>query len=56
MKRRVQERDDLIAKARQLAKASGGGEDGGKSADGFFRVSMEHEYDGRQRGCQGEER
>ena len=56
VKRRVQERDDLIAKARQLAKASGGGEDGGKSGDGFFRVSMEHEYDGRQRGCQEEER
>jgi imidazolonepropionase-like amidohydrolase len=56
VKRRVQERDDLIAKARQLAKGSGGGEDGGKSGDTFFRVSLEHEYDGRERGCQEEER
>jgi imidazolonepropionase-like amidohydrolase len=46
------ERDDLIAKAKKLAKLSGGGEegkdDGGKS---FFRVSLEHQFDGVDRGC-----
>lgn len=56
VKRRVQERDELIAKAKKIAKGSGGGEDGAKAGDGFFRVSMEHEYDGRLRGCREEER
>jgi N-acetylglucosamine-6-phosphate deacetylase len=46
------ERDDLIAKAKQLTKLSGGGEvskgDGGKS---FFRVSLEHQFDRVDRGC-----
>ena len=47
-----QERDDLIAKAKKLAKLSGGGDDtkddGGKS---FFRISLEHQFDGRDRDC-----
>jgi N-acetylglucosamine-6-phosphate deacetylase len=47
-----QERDDLIAKAKKLTKLSGGaddkGDDGGKS---FFRVSLEHQFDGRDRHC-----
>jgi N-acetylglucosamine-6-phosphate deacetylase len=46
------ERDDLIAKAKSLAKLSGGGgdgkDDGGKS---FFKVSLEHQYDGVDRDC-----
>ena len=48
-----QERDDLIAKAKKLAKlAGGGGGDGGGSDDGeFFRVSLEHEFDGVERHC-----
>jgi len=47
-----QERDDLIAKAKKFAKLSGGGDDakddGGKS---FFKVSLEHQFDGVDRGC-----
>ena len=46
------ERDDLIAKAKQIAKLSGGGDDakddGGKA---FFKVSLEHQFDGKDRGC-----
>jgi imidazolonepropionase-like amidohydrolase len=46
------ERDDLIAKAKRIAKLAGGGSDasndGGKS---FFRVSLEHKYDGVERHC-----
>jgi N-acetylglucosamine-6-phosphate deacetylase len=56
VKRRVQERDDLVSKVRQLAKGSGGGDEASKKGDGFFRVSLEHQYDGRQRGCLEEER
>ena len=46
------ERDDLITKAKQITKLSGGGEgdkdDGGKA---FFRVSLEHQFDRVDRGC-----
>lgn len=49
-----QERADLIARAKKLAKLAGGGGggDGGGKADGsFFRVSLEHQYDGVERHC-----
>ncbi len=46
------EREDLIAKAKRIAKLAGGGSDasndGGKS---FFSVSLEHQYDGVERHC-----
>ncbi len=46
------ERADLIAKAKQIAKLSGGGDDakddGGKA---FFKVSLEHQFDRVDRGC-----
>jgi adenine deaminase len=48
------ERADLLAKAKKLAKPSTGGEDsggGGGGGDSFFRVSLEHEFDGRDRHC-----
>ena len=51
-KRLKQERDDLIAKAKKLTKLSGDGndtkDDGGKS---FFKISLEHQFDGRDRDC-----
>jgi hypothetical protein len=48
-----QERKDLLAKARQLAKTGGGGDAGGDSGSeaAFFRVSLEHEFDGCDRHC-----
>ena len=49
-----QERADLIAKAKKLAKLAGGGggSDGGEKDDSsFFRVSLEHEFDGVERHC-----
>jgi imidazolonepropionase-like amidohydrolase len=47
-----QERADLIAKAKKLAKLAGGGGGGGEKQDGsFFRVSLEHEFDGVERHC-----
>jgi N-acetylglucosamine-6-phosphate deacetylase len=48
-----QERDDLIAKAKKVAKLSGGGGggDGGKDDGSFFRVSLEHQFDGVERHC-----
>ena len=49
-----QERTDLLAKAKKLAKLSAGGDDGGGGGggdDSFFRVSLEHEFDGRDRHC-----
>jgi len=52
------ERADLLAKAKKLAKLSAGGEDGGGGGGGdgsFFRVSLEHEFDGRDRHCLEEE-
>ncbi len=49
-----QEREDLIAKAKKLAKlgGGGGGDDGGGKDDGsFFRISLEHQFDGVERHC-----
>jgi imidazolonepropionase-like amidohydrolase len=48
-----QEREDLIAKAKQVAKLSGGGGgDGGGGDDrSFFHVSLEHQFDGIERHC-----
>ncbi|MBI3853911.1 MAG: amidohydrolase family protein [Verrucomicrobia bacterium] len=49
------ERTDLLAKAKKLAKLSGGGGigggDGDKGDDSFFRVAIEHKYDGKERHC-----
>ena len=48
------ERAELIAKAKEIAKPAGGGDSGGdKDAGGgaFFRRSLEHEFDGKSRGC-----
>jgi N-acetylglucosamine-6-phosphate deacetylase len=50
------ERDDLIAKAKKAAKLSGGnadsrGDDSAGADDSFFRVSLEHQFDGRDRHC-----
>jgi imidazolonepropionase-like amidohydrolase len=48
------ERADLLAKAKQLAKLPASGDDGGSGGggdDSFFRVSLEHEFDGRDRHC-----
>jgi hypothetical protein len=53
----VKERVDLLAKAKKVAKLSGGG--GGGGDDGgelFFRVCLEHEFDGRERHCMEEGR
>lgn len=51
-----QEREDLIAKAKKLAKLGGGGDGGGEKDDGsFFRVSLEHQFDGVERHCMEEE-
>lgn len=51
------ERADLVAKARKLAKLSGGGAGGGEGQtnDSFFRASLEHEFDGCDRGWREEE-
>jgi N-acetylglucosamine-6-phosphate deacetylase len=47
------ERSDLIAKAKKLSKlGGGGGEDGGgDGGESFFKVALEHQYDGRDRHC-----
>lgn len=52
------ERADLIAKAKKLAKLSGGGGGdggGGKDEGSFFRVALEHQFDGVERHCLDEE-
>ena len=50
------ERSDLIAKAKKVAKLSGGGEGGGTDDEtAFFRASLEHEFDGQDRHCLDEE-
>ena len=52
------ERADLIAKAKKLAKLSGGGGGdggGGKDDRSFFRVALEHQFDGVERYCLDEE-
>lgn len=47
-----QEREDLIAKAKQLAKLASGGGGGGEKDDGsFFRAALEHQFDGVERHC-----
>ena len=47
------ERKELLAKARQVARTPGGGDGGGGGGDeeAFFRVSLEHEFDGCERHC-----
>lgn len=53
-----QEREDLMAKAKKLKKLGSGGGGGGSGGDdgSFFRVSLEHEFDGVERHCLEEER
>ena len=51
----VKERTDLVAKAKRIAKLGGGGDGGGSGEETFFRVCLEHEFDGRDRGCLDEE-
>ena len=54
----AKERDELLAKAKKLAKLSGGARESPGAADtseSFFRVSLEHEFDGRERRCLDEE-
>jgi len=49
------EREELIAKAKKLAKLSGGGGGSEEKGDGsFFRMSLEHQYDGVDRHCLAE--
>jgi len=50
------ERSDLVSKAKKISKLSGAGsgEGGGDKGDGFFRVSLEHEFDGQDRRCENE--
>ena len=57
-KKLEKEREDLLAKAKKMAKLSGGGEGGGGGeGDGaLLRVALEHEFDGRERHCLEEER
>jgi imidazolonepropionase-like amidohydrolase len=52
------ERDALIAKAKKISSGPGGKGDGGptETSDAFFRLCLEHEYDGIARGCLDEER
>jgi N-acetylglucosamine-6-phosphate deacetylase len=47
------EREEIIAKVKKVAKPSSpGGEKSPEEGDGsFFRVSLEHEFDGKDRGC-----
>lgn len=54
-KKLEKERADLLAKAKKVAKVGGGGDGGDKSADTFFQVSLEHEFDGRDRDCMDNE-
>jgi hypothetical protein len=44
------ERDDLLAKAKKVARG-GSGEGGDDKDNSFWRVSLEHEFDGRDRHC-----
>jgi len=45
------ERADLLAKAKKMAKLAGGGDSAaaGKADEAFFRVALEHEFDGCDR-------
>jgi hypothetical protein len=51
------ERDELIAKAKKISGGSGAKPEGGAAEgnDSFFNVSLEHQFDGRDRGCLDEE-
>jgi imidazolonepropionase-like amidohydrolase len=52
----AKEREDLIAKAKKLARSSGGGGGEGEKDDGaFWRVALEHQFDGMNRHCMDEE-
>ncbi len=48
------EREDLIAKAKKLVKLSSGDGGGEKDDGSFWRVSLEHEFDGVDRDCMDE--
>lgn len=50
-KKLEKERADLLAKAKKISKVGGGADSADKTADTFFRVSLEHEFDGRDRDC-----
>jgi imidazolonepropionase-like amidohydrolase len=52
--RLVKEREDLVAKAKKLAKGGGSGQSD-DSGESFFRVALEHQFDGRDRHCLDEE-
>jgi imidazolonepropionase-like amidohydrolase len=56
---RQQEREALIAKAKQLKRpasgSGGGGDNGGDDGREFFRVALEHEFEGEERHCMDEE-
>jgi imidazolonepropionase-like amidohydrolase len=49
----AKERADLIGKARKLTEMAEGGSGGEKGSDNnsFFRISLEHQYDGKERHC-----
>jgi imidazolonepropionase-like amidohydrolase len=49
------ERDDLMAKAKKLAKPGAGEKSGDADAKKFFQRSLEHEFDGVERHCLEEE-
>ena len=51
VERLKKERQDLLAKAKQIAKLSDGGESSADDGKSFFRVSLEHEFDGQDRHC-----
>jgi imidazolonepropionase-like amidohydrolase len=50
-KKLEKERGELLAKAKKFSKVGGGGDGAEKGADTFFQVSLEHEFDGRDRDC-----
>jgi imidazolonepropionase-like amidohydrolase len=50
-KKLEKERTDLLAKAKKISKVGGGSDGGEKGAETFFQVSLEHEFDGRDRDC-----
>ena len=52
----ARERDELLAKARKVARAVGSGESGESDrSNSFFRLALEHEFDGHDRHCLEEE-
>jgi imidazolonepropionase-like amidohydrolase len=52
----AKEREDLIAKVKKLARPGGGGGGEGEKDDGaFWRVALEHQFDGVNRHCLDEE-